>query len=204
MTVALILENFASNPQQISEPDAPAPLTEADRLAAYDAGYKEGWDDAHAAETEEHDRVSAELSRSLQDLSFTFYEARVQVTNSLEPLVSAIVGQVFPRLSTVALAEQIIAILMPLAEETNTPTLELLCAPDDVDALKPLIGTSHGLPLSLMPEPSLMSGQAKFVLGHETHEIDVTSLQSQIEELVADTFATLNPQPEIQELSDVG
>ncbi len=204
MTVRLVLEDFASNSPQIPEPDAPVALTESDRLAAYDVGYKEGWDDAHAAKAQEHDRIGVELARSLQDLSFTFYEARVQVTKSLEPLVTAIVAQVLPRLSTMALAEQILAVLTPLAEETNTPTLALLCASEDIDTLKTLIGSNHGLPLQLTPEPSLMPGQAKFVLGHETHEIDVTVLNTQIKGLVSDTFATLAPKPEIQELSDVG
>jgi flagellar biosynthesis/type III secretory pathway protein FliH len=204
MKAVLILEDFDSSPQQVSEADAPARLTEADRLAAYDAGYKEGWDDANGAQTNERDRISVELARSLQDLSFTFYEARVQVTKSLEQLVSAMVAQVFPRLSTLALAEHILAVLTPLADETNTPTLSLLCASSDIETLTPLIGTKHGLPLILTPEPSLMSGQAKFVLGHETHEIDVTSLQNQIEKLVAETFATLEPQSQSQEFSDVG
>lgn len=202
----LHLEDFGN---KVSTPQKPEKSSSGedqavDRLATYDEGYKAGWDDAQAAATEDRTRIGAEFERNLQELSFTFHEAKVQVGQSLAPLVSAFVQCLFPKLAVTSLADQLIAVLEPLKDEMDTPTLELRCSPEDVDILGNLLEANFGLPITLRPEPSLMTGQADFVLGHETHEVDVSALQTEIRRLVEAQFDALAPQKTQEDLTNVG
>jgi flagellar assembly protein FliH len=62
---------------------------EAERLAAYESGYRSGWDDCLAAEQEAMRKVGAELARNLGDLGFTYHEARAQLMAETEALLEA-------------------------------------------------------------------------------------------------------------------
>jgi hypothetical protein len=46
------------------------------KVASFEQGYKAGWDDAVAAQSEDQTRIRADLARNLQSLSFTYQEAR--------------------------------------------------------------------------------------------------------------------------------
>jgi flagellar M-ring protein FliF len=73
-----VLEDFATLAGPAAQaPSDPAPaLADAERLAAYEQGYRAGWDDAVRAEAADQARIGAELARNLQEMSFSFHEAR--------------------------------------------------------------------------------------------------------------------------------
>ena len=76
------LEEFANaGPHSAGAGGAGLTSDQADARAqaSYETGYSAGWDDAVRAETEAHKRISAEFARNLQDLGFTFHEARAHV-----------------------------------------------------------------------------------------------------------------------------
>ena len=202
----LRLEDFGQGAPPPSKPEKKitGEDREIDRLATYDEGYKAGWDDAQSAATEDRTRIGAEFERNLQELSFSFHEAKVQVAQSLAPLVTALVECLFPQLVVTSLADQLVTVLEPLKDKMDTPTLELRCAPEDAETLGSMLKSNFGLPITLRPEPSLMTGQADFVLGHETHEVDVSALQIEIQRLVKAQLDALETQNTPEELTHVG
>ena len=202
----LNLEDFGADTPSPLKPEKNTSIEDrtVDQFATYDEGYKAGWEDAQTAATDNHTRIGAEFERNLQELSFTFHEAKIQVAQSLTPLVSAFIQCLFPKLMVTSLADQLMAVLEPLRDEMDTPTLELRCAPEDVDILGSLLEANFGLPITLRPEPSLMTGQADFVLGHETHEVDVSALQTEIQRLVGAQFDALTAQKTQEDMTNVG
>ena len=68
---------------------------EEHRLEAYEQGYKAGWDDAATAQADDHTRISAGFARNLQELSFTYHEAKGQILGSLEPLLKEMVTKIW-------------------------------------------------------------------------------------------------------------
>ena len=58
---------------------------EDEKLAAYDTGYRAGWDDANAAQSDDQTRMKADLARNLQTLGFTYHEARTHILKALWP-----------------------------------------------------------------------------------------------------------------------
>ncbi|MFV0360116.1 MAG: flagellar biosynthesis protein, partial [Tropicimonas sp.] len=74
----------------------PEARLEEERLVAFDSGYRAGWDDAAAAHADEQGRISAEFAGNLQELSFTYHEARNAVLGEMEGILKGIVDKVLP------------------------------------------------------------------------------------------------------------
>lgn len=208
MTPRLILEDFGPRPAPGIDSGPAATVTDpqepADPAAAFEAAYKAGYDDAQAEMAAEAARIDAEFARNLQELSFTFHEARQQVSESLRPLVQALIGQVMPGLLRHGLADQVFEVLEPIIDRMNTPNLVLRCATEDMAILQGLLVETSGLPVTLSPEPSLMHGQLTFAIGHETHSFDVSRLQSDITDLVRGHFEALALPSQPKDLANVG
>ncbi len=83
------------------------------RLAAYESGYTAGWEDANAAQADDRTRMTAELARNLQSLSFTYHEGRAHVLKAIEPLLGELVGRVLPEIARELLAPLVLETLMP-------------------------------------------------------------------------------------------
>ncbi len=77
---------------------------EESKLASYEQGYKAGWDDAAAALAEDQTRIRADLARNLQQLSFTYQEARSHILKAVEPLLEEMVGRLLPDMARETLA----------------------------------------------------------------------------------------------------
>ncbi len=205
MSRLLTLEDFASSPVVETRPmpqPAPDPDTALRDAAAapdarsYDDGYRAGWDDALAQDETRRQAISAEFERNLQELAFSFHEARAQVMLSLRPLVEGLVAQLFPRLGPMALADQVVAVLEPIAEQTSAPTISLVCAVEDAPFLRPLLEGTTGLGATLDPDPTVLPGQVSFRLGHERHAITLDAAMTRITELVSAHFAACAADPQ--------
>lgn len=193
----LRLEDFldAEEPTALNPEDAaPSADLEASRLAGYEAGYQAGWDDALQSSEMENTHIRAEFARNLEELSFSFFEARKQVCLSLKPLVTALVDRIVPDLMRAHYKSLLEEVLLPLVEEQSQPNVDLVCAIEDEAVLKELLADQSRLPVVLRTEPSFSQGQVRFVLGHEVHDIDSEALLQQItkasdrffEELIAE------------------
>jgi len=157
------------------EPAISPDMLEKARLEGYEAGYKAGWDDAAEAETRERDRIGAEFARNLQDLGFTFHEARSHVMQALEPLLAGMVERVLPKLVSETMGQTIIEELLPLATEAADTPIEVVVAPASRPVLEKLLESGTTVPFSLVEEPTLVQGQVFLRSGRTERHIDFSS-----------------------------
>lgn len=147
---------------------------EADRMAAYEQGYKAGWDDAAQSQSDDQGKIAADFARNLQDLGFTFHEAKSHVMKALEPLLTEIVSKVLPQLASETLGQTILEELLPFAEDASDAPVQIVVAPSGRAAVEALVDTSLTIPLEIIEEPSLADGQVYLRMGELEKKIDMS------------------------------
>lgn len=163
------------------------------RLSAYEQGYTAGWDDAAAAQSDEHGRISTELARNFQALGFTFQEARTHVLLAMEPLLRDLVSLVLPRIARDTLPVTVAEVLMPLVNKMAEEPVTLVFNPAMRAAVEKLLDHVAGPPLKFLEEPSLGEGQVYLRLGDSETRIDLDAMTDQIASAI-DDFFTLSKQ----------
>ncbi len=158
------------------------------KLASFESGYSAGWEDAAAAQADDQSRVSADLARSLQSLSFTYHEARSHVLKAVEPLLRQVVSQLLPAIAKAALAAKVLEVLMPLAEGLVDAPITLMLNPAARRAIEDQIAKTSGLPLILVEEPTLGEGQVYLKLGDVEREVNLDRAVTEISAAVRGFF----------------
>lgn len=177
-----------------SAPKAPAENSvstaevETIRVQAYETGYKAGWDDAANAQSESQDRIGAEFARNLQDLGFTFHEARAHVMRAMEPLLNEIVSKVLPNLVSDTIGQTIIEELLPLAEMASDAPIDVVISPHSRSALDGLLEQTTSVPLQIIEEDSLAEGQVYLRMGAIEKQIDMTGAVDRIGEAIRSVY----------------
>ena len=143
------------------------------KLASFESGYSAGWEDAAAAQADDRTRVSADLARSLQSLTFTYHEARNHVLKAIEPLLRHVVGHLLPVLAKDTLAAKVLEVLMPLVDDLVAAPITLMLNPAARRAIEDLVAKTSGLPLILIEEPTLGEGQVYLKLGDVEREVNL-------------------------------
>ena len=164
-------------------------LTEADRMAAYEQGYQAGWDDAARAEAEDQSRIGTEFARNLQELSFTFHEARAHVIQTMEPLLTEIVGTLLPALIAESLGDTVLQELQPLIEACADTPIDLAVAPESRPALERRLPEPALATVRITEEPSLAAGQVYLRMGRTERKIDLSGAQDRIVQAIRALFA---------------
>jgi flagellar biosynthesis/type III secretory pathway protein FliH len=162
---------------------------EANRMAAYEQGYKAGWDDAAQTQSDDQSRIGADFERNLQDLGFTFHEAKSHVMKALEPLLIEIVSKVLPQLVSQTLGQTILEELMPFAEEMSDAPVQIVVAPSGRAAIEALIDTSLTIPLEIIEEHSLADGQVYLRMGELEKKIDMDGAIERIGHAIKSIYA---------------
>lgn len=168
---------------------APEALEEA-RLAAFENGYRAGWDDAVAAQSDTERQLAAEVGRNLQDLSFTHAEARTHVLRGLSPLLDQICARVLPEVAQAALGEVVRETLLPLAEAAADRPVTLLLNPAGRAAVEAALARGPAPPVALVEEPSLGPGQVFLRFDDTEQQIDLDAAAEAIRSAVAAFFHT--------------
>ncbi len=148
------------------------------RLEAFEKGYKAGWDDAAEAQSTDADRISADFAHNLNELSFTYHEVRTTILKSLEPLLRQMIDKVLPKMVQGTLGGHVMEQLNELASNGADIPVELVISPENRPALEKLVENAEGLPLEIVDEPSLGSGQVFIRLGETETEIDLDNVIS--------------------------
>lgn len=158
------------------------------RLAAYEQGYRAGWDDAAAAQTEDQSQIRADLARNLEQLGFTYEEARGHLLKALKPLLEEMVGQLLPQIARDTLAALVLEQLMPMAEEMADQPVPLVLNPAVRPAVESLITEATGLPLIIEEEPTLPESQVYIRLGAAEAHVDLGRVTAEIAAAVRGFF----------------
>jgi len=179
-----LLEDFQAAPAAPTERTAPGSASheevEAARLEGYEAGYKAGWDDASRTLSEDQSRIGAEFARNLQNLGFTFQEARAHVMHALEPLLAGMIERVLPRLVSDTIGHTIVEELLPLASDAADAPIEIVVSPASRPALEGLLADTVSVPFDLIEEATLAEGQVFLRSGRIERHIDFTSAVERI------------------------
>lgn len=182
MTAAITLEDFgAARASQASDPAE----EDAAMKAAYERGYRSGWDDATAANAAERAAISAELARNLRDLGFTYFEARDALLQSLSGFLAQITETLFPAILPAATRATLIAELEERAAAGLTGAVEITVTPEEETAVAALLPADAGLQITVRAEPDLSAGQAYIVFADEEIEVDLTPIIRRLMDIAA-------------------
>ncbi len=201
--IAFLLDSFDAR----EEPPMPAPPAapevdgagEAERLAAYESGYRSGWDDCVAAERQATERIGAELARNLADLGFTYHEARTQMLAEAETFLGALFRAVLPRVAGTAVARMMVDDLLEMASGALELPVEIVVTPADAPVVARLVGEATTMPVKLVEEPALAEGQAYLRFGRAEHAYDLSDLAGRL----CDALASRGAGPTL-EMRDAG
>ena len=166
----------------------PAEALEETRLAAFDSGYKAGWDDATAAAADTERELRAEMARNLQALSFTYHEARGALLQGLAPLMEQICTRLLPETARASLGETVRAALMPLAEEALERPVQLLIHPNARPALEAALADTAAPPHALVEDTALTPGEVYLRWDDGERHIDLDAAAAAIAAAVTAFF----------------
>ncbi len=143
----LRLEVFdtAQAPDGTSQALVEATAVEEAKVASFEQGYSAGWDDAVAAQQDDKGRISADLARNLQSLSFTFQDARSHVLQSVKPLILEMINRLLPEVARETLAPTVLEAVMPLAEDLADAPMTLVLNPAVRSQVEDLLTQATGL-----------------------------------------------------------
>jgi flagellar assembly protein FliH len=190
MARPLVLETFDTvNPYRPVTPEAMALLAEEQRLAAFEEGYRAGWDDATTAEDQEAGRISSELSHTLKDLSFTFHEARTHVLLAIGPLVRDIVAKILPPIAAQSLPQMVLDRVQGDLQLAAESPMQLTAGPATLEALQKVMPADPGFPLTLVAEPTLAPGQVYLRSSRGEVEINLDAATADLATIVDDFFS---------------
>ena len=184
------LEDFSAP----AEPPAPAisdEEIEAIRREAFEEGFQAGAADAVAANAADQTQMRGDIAATVQELGFTYQEAVAHVMSGVEPVLRALVDEILPTMMAETVAHSILQELMPLAEAAGDIPVRLLVAEADATALRHVLGQSTPVPLAIVEDASLVSGQAHLRLGSTERQIDVAAVLERLSTAVS-AVADLN------------
>lgn len=186
MGQVLPLEDFSgersTGPYVAGQPD-----TKGHEKIGYDKGYKAGWDDAIAEASDQDMQARAHCATALQEIDFTYFEARQHVTAAFQPLIEAIIGAVLPEAAQRALAPLVLEEVQKLTKASDMP-IEILCAPDALAELSALVETYANGPISVRTEETLAASQVQLQFDGGVSEIDVEQAAKAVKDAVSTYF----------------
>ncbi|GAA0290766.1 FliH/SctL family protein [Rhodovulum strictum] len=184
------LEDFSA-PRPAKTVAQPEPPDAQDvRLKAFEEGYKAGWDDAAAAEDAARARITADFAKTLQEMSFSYHEARAHMLGALGPLLTTMVERVMPQIAAAGFARTVVETAMQLAETQADRPVRIRVCPENRPALEDVIAADPGLPLDIVDDATLGPGQALVAAGTAESEIDIDGMLSAIRTALDDFLTT--------------
>lgn len=186
MALALTLEEFSqaeSVPGRDGESDwsAANPGGEV-KTRGFEEGYKAGWDDATRAALEENQRLNAELARNLQNLGFTYHEARSHMVRAVEPVLRLLVEKILPCAVAATVGERILEEIQPFLEESLDAPVEIFASPLQSAIVEERLSGLATFPMVVAPEQSLAEGQVHLRLGKSEKLLDSADSLARISE----------------------
>ncbi|MDO8882511.1 MAG: flagellar biosynthesis protein [Pseudotabrizicola sp.] len=158
------------------------------RLQSYETGYAAGWEDATVASQDEQTRIGSELANNLQQMAFTFQEARTHVLKSIQPVLTQLCTQLLPPLAQGVLAPVVLETIMPLIDDLAETPVHVVLNPAARPAVERLLSQAAGLPLVIVEEPTLGEGQVYLRLGDVEHRVDLDHAVAALTTAVHDFF----------------
>lgn len=161
---------------------------EDSQLKAFEAGFKAGWDDASASHQTEQAEVQEAIQRNLQELAFTFHDARTHVLVSLSQLFSEITARLLPAVAHASLPHVVAEALAPYADLVSEAPVHVRVHPSARAVVERTVGQGSGLPLLFVDDPGLTPGVVQLRLGTAETRIDLDAALAAITTAINDFF----------------
>ena len=158
------------------------------KLAAFESGYKAGWDDACSAQNDAEAEDRAQVARAMQALAFTFHDARGHVLHALSPLIAEVAARLLPEIAHASLPHLVAEALTPYAELATDAPVILTASPASCPRIESLIGPNPGLPVKVVESPDLSPGQVSLRLGETETRVDIDAALATIRTALQDFF----------------
>ncbi|WP_170762741.1 ABC transporter ATP-binding protein [Ruegeria lacuscaerulensis] len=180
MSIAHLLEDFTQQAGggklHLLDEDA----LEEQRLAAFEQGYSAGWEDAIQAQEQNRGQMSAELGKSLEDMSFTYHEAITRMGLSLEPMFRSLVQVVLPETLDRGFATRLVEQLTEMAREQIGQPMQIFVPNGRAGEVECLLPQDLSAPTRVIEDPSLEVGQARLQVGTSQREVDCGDLLASV------------------------
>ncbi len=161
---------------------------EDEKLQAFEAGYQAGWDDATKAQSDEREKVTAELGQNLLDMSFTYHEALSKLTISLEPAMRQIVEKLLPEMVRNALGAHILEQVQAMLNDQLKRPVEIVVNPKNIETVERIVGSKLSEPFEIAGETSLGEGQAFVRIGDGERQVDLDTVITELSNAVEAFF----------------
>ena len=180
MSIAHLLEDFSAQASGVQVHLLDEEALEEHRLAAFEHGYKAGWEDALTAQEQSLDRTSAALAASLEDMSFTYHEALNRMSLSLEPMFEGLVRLVLPETLERGFGTRLVEQLCELAGEQIGQPMQILVPVGQGNGVGALVPPGLSPPPKVIEDSSLEPGTARLLVGMSQQEVDCNALLASI------------------------
>ena len=184
---ALDFEDFGSLAAPDTPAETPADHRESERLRAYDEGYATGWAEAQADARAAAEAAQAQgdaLRARIEELGFTFQEARAHVMQAVTPMLRAILEHGLPQVLHATLGARLEHEFALMIESYGDEPMTLHVAATDRAQIAASLDSTMGLPLEVATDVSLESGQMVLAAGPFEHEIDIAAFSAHLAEIL--------------------
>ena len=173
----LILEDFGrfSGLRPVSIIDGER--LESEKLAAFDKGYAAGWDDATEANDADSQKAERALAARMDELGFTFHEARAHVMSALRPLLTGIIESIVPHVLHETLGRRLEEAMLVLADDHPDPEVTIAVCPAGLDDIAQSLQDHTRFPIRIEADDSLEPGFIQMRMGAAAREIDMTIIE---------------------------
>ncbi|MBL3703362.1 hypothetical protein GI582_11760 [Sulfitobacter sp. BDSS02] len=192
MPIADLFENFSEN----SSTDKNAAGMSEDelediRLAAFEKGYVAGWEDAIKNQEKENSRISDGMSQRLEDISFTFYEARSQFSKDSGIILRLLSEKILPETLHRNLAEHLTYEMKSILESLSPDSLTIAVPKGNRTKVEKLLNLDISVPLRIEEDFSLSNDQVVLRVADIEREIDINRfVKSMLDTMDTFTFST--------------
>lgn len=161
--------------------------------SGFNEGYQQGFDAGCAAAAADQAALSAALVQSINDINFTYAEARAQVLQSLGPLFETLIAQVLPHCVENGFADQLVGALAQGAAIDTNGAICIHVHPDQQDAVE---AATADLPteIDVLADPALGLHAAWIKRDATETKLDLDRMLVQITEVLC---AIANPENRI-------
>ena len=169
-------------PAARAEAETPAATDAA--LAAFDEGYRDGWDDCARAEAERNRTIGADLATNLRELARGHEAARQDVLAGLGPFFEEMAARFLPDLAAEAVGPVVLSELGAVADRVSTARPVLVAAPAALPALEHLLDSQGVSEVELRAEPAYADGQVSLRFEAERRDIDLGDAARRVAEAI--------------------
>ena len=189
MSISHLLEDFETNLHAGSKRMVLSDIQlEEFRLAAFESGYAAGWDDAISNQRSAQADAIETLTKRIEDLSYTFIEARAEMLAAVEPVFKALLDQVLPENTDVILAAALLDRLKEASKDRAGNSLDLVVPSGCAQFLSHAVTEQGGLKVLLVENAELSPEKATIKLHSHEEEIDLGELSAALREAIEATF----------------